>query len=79
MTKLAKNTVFTIARPRKETPLDKTERIVRRIKSEEAEIREVKTTRLRNDRLKSEADTPVKASRAPSSNARTNPLAKARK
>lgn len=79
MTKLAKNTVFTIAKPRKETPLDKTTRIVRRIKSEESEIREVKTARLRNDRLKSEAGTPVEASAAPSGSAQEKLLAEMNK
>jgi hypothetical protein len=72
-------TVSTIAKPRKETPLDKTTRIVRRIKREEAEIREVKTARLRNDRLKSKAGTPVEASAAPSSSAQEKLLAKMNK
>lgn len=38
---------------RKETPLDKTTRIVRRINDDEAEVRHVKTARLRKARFES--------------------------
>ncbi len=79
MTKLAKTTVFTTTGAKKETPLDKTTRIVRRITDDEAEIRHVKTTRLRNARLDSEAGTSVEAITAKSSRARKKPLAKALK
>ncbi|MCD9147357.1 hypothetical protein [Pseudophaeobacter flagellatus] len=58
MANLAKTTVFTSNTPPKETLLDKTTRIVRRITEDEAEIRHQKTVRLRNARIESEADTP---------------------
>ena len=48
MAKLTRSTVFTSADPQKETPLDKTTRIVREIQYGEAEQRRIKTTRLRN-------------------------------
>jgi hypothetical protein len=56
MTKLSKITDFTLTKPKKETPLDKTTRIVRRITEDEAEIRHLKTSRLRKARFESEAD-----------------------
>lgn len=61
MTKLSKMTEFTIAGPRKETVLDKTTRIVRKINDENTEIRNDKTARLRRDRFEDEATEPVKA------------------
>ncbi len=70
MAKLAMKTVFTTAEPQKETPLEKTARVVREINEEETEIRDVKTERLRNARLESEADTLDGASTAPSSTSR---------
>lgn len=77
MAKLTKSTVFTSANPKKETPLDKTTRIVREIQDKEAEQRRIKTTRLRNARLDSEADTPAKTTTAKSANSRKKPLIKA--
>ena len=56
MTKLSKITDFTLTKLKKETPLDKTTRIVRRITEDEAEIRHLKTSRLRKARFESEAD-----------------------
>ena len=70
MAKLAKTIVLTPICAKKETPLDKTTRIMRRIAEDEAEIRAVKTTRLRNARLESEAGTPVEAITATSGRAR---------
>lgn len=61
MTKLSKMTEFTIAGLRKETVLDKTTRIVRKINDENTEIRNDKTARLRRDRFEDEATEPVKA------------------
>jgi hypothetical protein len=58
MANLAKTTVFTSNGSQKETPLDKTTRIVRRITEDEADIRHQKTARLRKARFESEADTP---------------------
>ncbi len=57
MANLAKTTVFTSYTSPKETPLDKTTRIVRRITEDEAEVRHQKTARLRKARFESEADT----------------------
>lgn len=70
MAKLAKTIVLTPIGAKKETPLDKTTRIMRRIADDEAEIRDVKTTRLRNARLESEAGSPVEAITATSGRAR---------
>lgn len=61
MTKLAKTAKLAATNPQKETPLDKTTRIVREIQDEETKQREIKTTRIRNARLESEAGTPVEA------------------
>jgi hypothetical protein len=58
MANLAKTTVFASSGSQKETPLDKTTRIVRRITEDEADIRHQKTARLRKARFESEADTP---------------------
>lgn len=64
MAKLAKTTVFTTTIPQKETQLDKTARIVRRIKDDEAEIRHVKTARLRKARYERENMNPANATSA---------------
>ncbi len=58
MANLAKTAVFTSTSSQKETLLDKTTRIVRRITEDEAELRHQKTARLRKARFESEADTP---------------------
>jgi hypothetical protein len=58
MAKLAKTTLFITAEAPKETALDKTTRIVRRITEDEADVRHQKTARLRKARFESEADTP---------------------
>ena len=58
MTNLAKTTVFASENSRKETSLDKTTRIVRRITEDEAEVRHQKTARLRKARFESEDETP---------------------
>lgn len=59
MAKLAKTTLFTSAEAPKETALDKTTRIVRRMNDEDAERRHLKAARLRSDRFKKEAGEPV--------------------
>lgn len=59
MANLAKTTVFTSDTSPKETPLDKTTRIVRRITEDEAEVRHQKTARLRKARFESEAKGPL--------------------
>lgn len=59
MAKLAKTTLFTSAEAPKETALDKTTRIVRRMNDEDAEKRHLKAARLRSDRFKKEAGEPV--------------------
>ena len=51
MANLAKTTVFTSSGSQKETPLDKTTRIVRRINEDEADVRHQKTARLRKARF----------------------------
>ncbi|MBB5722206.1 hypothetical protein FHS72_001830 [Loktanella ponticola] len=58
MANLAKTIIFTSGTSPKETPLDKTTRIVRRINEDEAELRHQKTARLRKARFDSDADTP---------------------
>lgn len=70
MAKLANTTVFTTAGHKKETPLDKTTRIVREIQDGEVEQRKIKTVRLRKARLEREAGTPVEALAATSDRAR---------
>ncbi|WP_458792827.1 hypothetical protein [Yoonia sp. MH D7] len=57
MAKLSKTTDFTFASPEKETPLDKTTRIVRRINEDEADVRHQKAAHLRKVRFESEAET----------------------
>ena len=57
MNKLAKTTVFTNSKPEKETKLDKTTRAVKAIAEEEMEERQIKTARLRKDRLEKEEGT----------------------
>ena len=69
MTKPAKTTVFTPTATQKETALDKTARAVKEIQDGEKEQRQVKTTRLRNARLESQAGTPVEPSTATSGRA----------
>ena len=56
MNNLSKMTVFASDNSRKETPLDKTTRVVRRITEDEAEIRHKKTARLRKARFESADD-----------------------
>ncbi len=57
MANLAKKTAFASEFSLKETPLDKTSRIVRRIAEDEAEVRHEKTARLRKARFDGDADT----------------------
>ena len=57
MIKAAKMDSFTSTGQQKETPLDKTTRIVRRITEDEAEVRHLKTARLRKTRFESKGDT----------------------
>jgi hypothetical protein len=56
MAKLLKTTVFSSDTSPKETSLDKTMRIMRRITQDEAEVRHQKTARLRKARFESEAN-----------------------
>ncbi|SDZ62055.1 hypothetical protein SAMN05444004_1374 [Jannaschia faecimaris] len=58
MANLAKTTVFKSISSQKETQLDKTTLVVRRIIEDEAEVRHKKTARLRKARFEREADTP---------------------
>jgi hypothetical protein len=62
MTNSAKTTLYTSAEAPKETALDKTTRIVRRMNDEDAEKRHLKTARLRSDRFKKEAEEPFETS-----------------
>ena len=55
MANLAKTTAFVSASGPKETALEKTTRIVRRITDDEAEVRNKKTARLRKARFESES------------------------
>lgn len=77
MAKPAKTIEFKTTGPQKETPMDKTTRIVRDIQDGETKQREIKTTRLRNARLQSEAGTPVEVITATSNRTRKKPPAKA--
>lgn len=58
MARLAKATILTTTKSQKETPLEKTTRISRRMNDDEAEVRHVKTARLRKARFESAAATP---------------------
>jgi hypothetical protein len=55
MANLAKTTAFMSPSAPKETPLDKTTRIVRRITEDEAELRQKKTASLRKARFEKES------------------------
>jgi hypothetical protein len=70
MANLAKTTVFTATSAQKETPLDKTTRVVKRITEDETEVRHQKTARLRKARFENEADTHDATIEAISSKAR---------
>ncbi len=61
MTKLTKTNLFKSTKPRNETPMEKTTRLVRGIRDGETEQRQAKTTRLRKARLEREASVPVEA------------------
>lgn len=77
MTKLTKTTLFNTTKPRAETMMDKTTRVVREILDDETEKRQVRTSRLRKARLEREAIAPVDASTSTPSAARKKPRAKA--
>ena len=69
MAKLAKTTLFASAEANKETALDKTTRIVRRMNDEDAEKRHLKAARLRSDRFEKEAGESIETvAAAPSGN-----------
>ena len=55
MTKLTKTALFDTSKPRKETLMDKTTRVVREILDEETAQRQIRTLRLRKARLEREA------------------------
>lgn len=77
MTKLTKTTLFKDPKPLKETLMDKTTRVVREILDEEAEQRQIKTSRLRKARREREAVPPSDEIPPTPSGARKNPWAKA--
>lgn len=56
MAKFVKNAVFAPTGAHKETLLDKTTRIARRIIADEAEVRQAKTKRLRKARIERQTD-----------------------
>ncbi len=58
MAKLTKTNMFKAYDSKTETPMDKTTRVVRKMVDEDAEIRQAKTSRLRNARLEREVNTP---------------------
>lgn len=60
MTKRTKKTVFKESFLDRETPMDRTSRVVRKMIDDEAEQRQVKLERLRNARLERTANTPTK-------------------
>ncbi len=64
MAKLAKKAVFTTTGSQKETALDKTTRVVRRINDEEARIRHDKMAHLRKARFENEEGIPVEETAA---------------
>ena len=76
MTKLAKTALFDTSKPRKETLMDKTTRVVRAILDKETEQRQVITTRLRKARLEREASMRDHAITATPKGARKKPRAK---
>jgi len=59
MTKLTKTTLLNTTKPRAETLMDKTTRVVREILDEETAQRQIRTLRLRKARLEREAVAPV--------------------
>ncbi|MFT6076132.1 MAG: hypothetical protein ACJAZ1_003064 [Yoonia sp.] len=64
MAKLAKSTVYTTTSPQKETSLEKTTRIVKRMQDGDTKKRHIKMNRRRNDRLESEANASVETAKA---------------
>jgi hypothetical protein len=77
MTKLTKTTLFKDSKPLKETLMDKTTRVVREILDEEAEQRQIKTSRLRKARREREAVPLADAIPPTPSGARKKPQTKA--
>jgi hypothetical protein len=71
MTKFDKMAKFTNAGPEKETPLDKTARIVRRMAEDDAEVRHLKTERLRKARIEGDEEVDVDVTSAPSGTSKT--------
>jgi hypothetical protein len=71
MANLAKKIAFTHEGSLKETPLDKTTRIVRRITDNEADVRHEKTARLRKARFEKEAEEAVETVATAPSGTRT--------
>jgi hypothetical protein len=65
MARLNKTTMFKTLKPRSETPMDKTTRVVREIRDAETEQRRAKMSRLRKTRLEREAATSVDAIATP--------------
>lgn len=78
MPKLTKTNLFnTPEPPRKETPMDKTTRVVKDILNKETEQRQVRTSLLRKARLEQEASALEQAAKATPKVARKKPRAKA--
>jgi hypothetical protein len=61
MAKLKRSNVFTTSKPRPETQMDKTTRVVKQILDGEKEHRQIKTARLREARLERKASRPGNA------------------
>jgi hypothetical protein len=70
MAKLAKTAVFSASDTPKETLLDKTTRVVRRMNNDETELRQAKTARLRKARFENQVDVSDDTIASPSSRAK---------
>jgi hypothetical protein len=77
MARLNKTTMFNAPKPRAETLMDKTTRVVNEIRDSETELREAKIARLRKARLEREAGAPVEAAAATPVESQKKPRAKA--
>ncbi len=73
MARLSKTSLFKTAAPRAETAMEKTTRLVRGILDDEAEVRRLKTARLRKARLEREKSTPDESAKAKPKGARKTP------
>ncbi|MGY3436473.1 MULTISPECIES: hypothetical protein [unclassified Marinovum] len=78
MTKLTKSNLFKVYDSKPETPMEKTTRVVRQMVDEETEQRDAKNSRLRNDRLEREANTPPVTKNSAASKSRRSKAASTR-